>query len=115
MMRLASTLVPFLLAAAAVDAANVLIADKAEARAYIDQSFAANDCRMTKAAFFSLMEQDGVAPTVDDMSRPMDGSLKIIRQRMVLASLKELFETGQVCEDHADARVAISKFGGCAR
>lgn len=100
--------------ASVATAATVLIEDKAAATAYIDRTFSAHECRMSKSAFFTKMEQDGVAPTTDDMARPTDGSLKIIRQRRVLAALQGLFASGDVCEDNADKTIAISKFGGCA-
>lgn len=94
--------------------AITLIDNRADALAYVDRTFAASDCRMRQSAFFRQMEIDGVAPTVDDMARPMDGSLKIIKQRRVLGVLKTLFDEGRVCEDASDKHYAISKFGGCA-
>ena len=94
--------------------ALTLIENRADALAYVDRTFAASDCRMRQSAFFRQMEIDGVAPTVDDMARPMDGTLKIIKQRRVLAALKTLFDEARVCEDATDKHYAISKFGGCA-
>lgn len=97
----------------AASAATVHLETQDEALAWIDSTFAANKCQMSKSAFSRQMELDGVAPTVNDMARPMDGSLKIIKQRRVLAALKGLFDQGLVCEDAGNGRIAISKFGGC--
>ena len=95
-------------------AAATLIEDRADALAYVDEAFAGNDCRFGREAFFEQMVIDGVAPGVDDMSMPMDGSEKIIRQRRVLAVMEQLFADGMICEDVDDRTIAISKFGGCA-
>ena len=104
----------FLLVATSASAASQLIETRAQALAYIDTTFSNHNCTMRRSAFFTQMERDGVAPTVDDMSRPTDGSLKIIRQRRVLSALHALFQTGAIKEDKTDKTIAISQFGGCA-
>ncbi len=104
----------FMLIPAAAMSATLLIANRTEALAYINNTFHESGCRMSRSVFFAQMEHDSVAPTVDDMSLPMDGSLKIIRQRRVLSTLEILFKSSEVCEGMTDKTIAISKFGGCA-
>ena len=101
------------LMATAASAAR-LIEDRADAVAYVDQTFAANACHFNHAAFMARMVDDGVAPGVDDMAQPMIGTDKIIRQRRILAAIEELFQQGALVEDPKDPTNAISKFGGCA-
>jgi len=111
---LKTALAVLLILAPAHAIAGVTVDDRDAARAWIDTTFATQNCRISRAGFFDLMAADGLAPTVEDMSLPMDGSLKILRQRRVLAELKTLFDAGLVCEDIADRTIAVSKFGGCA-
>lgn len=113
-MQVFTTLIVFMFLASGAFAASTLIDNTEQARAYVDRTFAAHNCKMARSTFFGQMKLDGVAPTVDDMSRPFIGTDKIIRQRYVLAALEGLFHSGEVCEDQADKTIAISKFGGCA-
>ncbi len=99
---------------ASVAAALILIEDRQAAVAYIDRIFEENGCRMSQAAFFRRMEVDGVAPTSTDMSQPLIGTEKIIRQRRIYAALEELFGLDSLSADADDKSIAISRFGGCA-
>ncbi|RMD89911.1 MAG: hypothetical protein D6811_11505 [Alphaproteobacteria bacterium] len=102
------------LPAGSAQAQSVVIDTPAEARGWIDATFAAHGCRMARAAFFDRMAADGVIQTDADRAFAMAGTEKILRGRRVLSELKALFDAGLICEDPADPTIAISKFGGCA-
>jgi hypothetical protein len=90
------------------------IADHGEALAYIDRVFAEEGCAMRLDAFRARMLEDGIGPKPSDMSQPIIGTEKIIRERRVLRAIEVLFADGFLSEDAGDKTRSTSHFGACS-